>query len=248
MSTVTERNQKSAFSPLIYTIILAVLALAVFICVRIFVKIEKVEAEGLSSYTKEEVILASELQSGMRLYGMDEDDLNEKLKAKFPMIESVSIDRRGFSDLILVVKEKTPAYYCVSDGVYLYLSQDFTVLKHSYVLEQNPPCELQLPQITSAIPGEKLVFADHQDYTWMLTFCEKIRSFSFASHITFLDLSNRFSLSATYDTHLILQFGNRFNLDKKGQKIQRILKIRDASLLAKIDVTEPDYPYYVNRA
>ncbi len=247
MSTVTQNTKKGAFSPLIYTIILAVLALVLFICVRIFVKIEKIEVEGLSSYTQEEVIAASELQSGMRLYGMDEDDLNETLKAKFPMIEAVSIDRRGFSDLILVITEKTPAYYCIANGMYHYLSQDFTVLKSTLALEQTMPCALQLPQIKRAVAGEKLVFQDNPDYTWMLEFCEKIRSFPFAECITSLNLVYRFSLSATYDTHLTLQFGNRFNMDKKGQKIVRILKIRDASLLAKIDVSEPDYPFYVNR-
>ncbi len=244
-------EKKSKFSPLIYTVILAVIAIAVIIGIRVGAKIKAIEVEGLSSYTKEEVVTAAELSVGMRLYAPDEDEVNAKLQSRFPMIESVTFDRRGFTDLILVITEKVPTYFAEQNGIRYYLTEDFTLLKtvtadtpHT----ENVPTRLLLPTITSAQAGQKLTFLEESDTSWMVTFCQEVRAFSFGVHISIINIVNRFSLSAVYDSHLELVFGNRLQMAQKGEKIASLLSVRDANLIAKIDVSDPDHMFYTERA
>ncbi len=251
MSSISKETKQSKFPSLIYTIILLILGIAIVICARIFVKIQNLEIEGLSSYAAADIISESQLQAGMNLYGLPEEEITERLLTRFPMIEKVQFDRRGFRDLILVITEKKPTFYTFSDGVYLYLASDFTVLKSSQTpisFQDTTPISLTLPQIKTALAGAKIDFVGTEDHHWMIEFSQQILKFSFSNQITAMDLTNRFALSATYQSNLTIAFGNRFDLEEKAQKIQRILKSQSAEKLSKIDVSDQNHPFFVRIA
>ncbi len=122
--------------------ILLACALGYLIVIRSsYFNLNKVDVYGNHRLSKEEVIEAARLETGMNLLSIDLESITERL-VRHPWIRSGSIYRRLPGQLVLEVEERTPRGILASDRLY-YIDEKGTVFTR--VLPGDP---IDLPLFT----------------------------------------------------------------------------------------------------
>lgn len=227
---------------LTYALVLFMVALLVFVGIRLFARTAEIEVCGdLSFYTAQDLIASSEIQIGKRLYGVDEEETIQKLLDKHPLLESVRIEQKGFFGIILIVTEKHPVYYTVQDDYFFTLSQDLCVLRRTEVLSDTGAAlpQLQLPSTQPLEIGQKIAFVnENSDY--IMSFLTELRTHSFYSSLTCLNVTDRYDLKVIYGQDLEIRLGNPQNMAAKCKKIEDWLLTVTPSLYKGFNVIDPN--------
>lgn len=84
---------------------LAAAAAALTLGATVFFQLERVEVEGNSRYTAQEIEAASGLRPGDNLFRLNKNQINAEIRQALPYIENLSIVRRWPSTILIVVKE-----------------------------------------------------------------------------------------------------------------------------------------------
>ncbi|MCI8869158.1 MAG: FtsQ-type POTRA domain-containing protein [Lawsonibacter sp.] len=99
------RRSRGRFSFLFKLLTLAAAAAALTLGATVFFQLERVEVEGNSRYTAQEIEAASGLRPGDNLFRLNKNQINAEIRQALPYIENLSIVRRWPSTILIVVKE-----------------------------------------------------------------------------------------------------------------------------------------------
>lgn len=229
---------------LTYALVLMMVVLLTFVGLRLFARISEITVWGSTSYTAQELIDSSELQLGKRLYGVDEEEVAQKLLEKHPLLQSVRVDKKGFFGIILIVTEKQPVYYTEQNGSFYTLSQDLCVLSCIDTPPATDPAlpKLLLPDAQPFVFGQKITFVN-ENPEYILKFTSELRNHSFYTHLTCLNVSDPYNLKAIYGEDLEIRFGNHQDLDKKCKKTEDWLVTVSPVLYRSFDVRDPSQSF-----
>ena len=99
------RHRRGRFSLLFYVLAAVAALAALTLGVTVFFQLEKVEVEGNSRYTAEEVVAASGLEIGDNLFRMNKNKISSSIREKLPYIEGVTPVRQLPNTIVIVVQE-----------------------------------------------------------------------------------------------------------------------------------------------
>ncbi len=220
--------------------VLVVMTLLAIICLAKvilgFLPIKQFTCEGDTQYHIVEIVSASGLKQGDKLYKIDEDEAEEMILKNCPYVKSVEIETVFPSTLCFVIEEKEPGWYLEFGNEYYSLDYDMELL----VMETDEKkvtsrgmTKLVLPEVEEVIISSEMeepnvpVFAsdDEQLRKETLEIIDKFRTHEIKSRLTMLDLSNRFEISMTIDHKYEVSFGNMDNFDIKMKKFMASLNI-----------------------
>ena len=91
-------------------LIMAAVVVAVIFGVAIFFKVNRIEVQGNSLYSAQEIIDASQIQTGDNLLTLNKPEAAGRIQAALPYVESVSIGRSMPDTVIIDVKESSAAF------------------------------------------------------------------------------------------------------------------------------------------
>ncbi len=228
-------------------------ALSLFLYARTFIGIKRFELVGVSRYDQKDIINASRLKLGDRLYTLDLDEVEEQILLGCPYLETVKISRRFPHTIRFSVEERAPQWYIELAGDYYVLDADLVVMTEvasEDMLKQEGVTRLSLPNLTRVMQGELPVFGmtegerDETEIRKTLEVISAVRKSSFKSRITALDLSNRFSMTMTVDDRYYVSLGDMTALEAKLREVEAILNSEKAKQYpsAEIDVSAPGVP------
>lgn len=110
------KKRKVIRGNLLYVTIAVVLsAISVAAACTIFFRVEAVQAEGCERYTQEEIAAAADVPDGTNLVLLPGPLIRDRVTARLPYVDSVTLKRGLPTTLRIVVKETKPAAY-ISDG------------------------------------------------------------------------------------------------------------------------------------
>lgn len=211
-----------------------------------FLEIKKIELEGICSYySRSELIEASGVGYGDKLYGLKPDSVEATILAECPYIESVSVKQSFPNKLVFSVVEKTPQWYIEVTGDYYVLDTDLVVLGESTneeTLKTSGLTRLELPNVKRVVLGELPVFGE--DELEIKRTCELIntvRQHPLKLRITALDISNRFAITLTVRDTYEAYCGDMSNMKSKLDAIEDVLTLDFCSRFsgADIDASSP---------
>ena len=239
---------------LVVTVVMCLLcAISLFLYVRTFIGIKDFELVGVSRYDEKDIINASRLKFGDRLYTLDLDAVEEQILLECPYLESVKISRRFPHTVRFSVEERAPQWYIELAGDYYVLDADLVVMTEvasEDMLKTEGVTRLGLPNLTRVMRGELPEFGmtdgerNETEIRKTLEAISAVRKTTFKERITALDLSNRFDIKITVDDRYYVSLGDMTALEAKLREVEAILNSEMAKQYAsaEIDVSAEGVP------
>lgn len=225
-------------------------ALGAFLFFRSQLKIKNFEIRGVTTYEYTDIVNASSLKKGDRLYGIDSKEIEKKILEECPYLESVKVTKEFPSTVCFSVEERKAAWFIDIAGDYYVLDSNLYVMtEHSSKerLAAQGVTELVLPNIKSAMKGELPEFgADEQEIIKTLELISMVRTTTFKSRITKLDLASRFDIYITVDGVYEVYMKDSTNFEAKLDEVQKIVnsdKLKDYAG-GEIDASDPSAVYF----
>ena len=222
------------------------LSVSVFLFIRGFLPVSNFELSGVATYyTRDDLIAASGIEFGDKLYDVEVREVEEKIMSACPYLEDVDVDRVFPNKIRFEVVEKTPQWYIEITGDFYVLDSDLTVLQESTseeIIRARGLTRLSLPSVKSAICGSLPVFgADQLEIKRSCEIIDTVRSHPIKERITDLNIANRFAISITIDESYVAFLGD---MDRLSAKLDALDDILTEEFCAKysgadIDVTSP---------
>ena len=228
-----ERVRKVLLSKQFCISVLVVMSLLAFICllklVLGFLPVSRFTYRGDTHYDISELINASGIRSGDRLYKIDEKAAVASMVRECPYLKTVKIEKKFPNTVCFAVEEQEPGWYMQVGNDFYGLDFDLKVLLETY-LEQDfidrGLTKLVLPEIESVIVGELPEFAsdDEQLIKESLTIVDAFRTHGIKKRLTGLDISNRFEIKLEIDNSYEVYFGDMASFDMKMKFLEAVLK------------------------
>ena len=206
----------------IATLIAAVLLISLLFSVKGF------EVEGDTDYDVNELIDASGIRTGDRLFWINEKRAEKRLIAGCPYVRSVKIKQKLSGKVCFVVEERVAGWYVqVGDDLYA-LDYDLKVLLES-IDEQDMIdrglTKLVLPELESVVTGELPRFGKGNEHLMSetLKIIDTIRTHEIKERLTMLDLTNRFQIKMVIDGSYKVDFGDMDDAATKFDMLDQVI-------------------------
>ena len=226
---VKKRINPQVAKKMLIGVFCAAVAVVLIALLSLLFPVKKFELEGDTQYELEELINASGIRFGDRLYWLNGSKAEDALIEGCPYIKTVNIKRKFPNKICFEVEERIPGWY-VQIGEELYaLDYDLKVLLETSredTLMQRGLTRLVIPELKSAIIGDLPEFAPKDEHlrTETLKIIDSIRTHEIKERLTYLDLSNRFDIKMTIDETYTVNLGDMSDFETKFDMIEEIIE------------------------
>lgn len=210
--------------------VMGVLALICLVCVVFrFIGVGSFEIKGETDYQLSELISASGLRTGDRLYEVDEKKAEERLLESCPYLKSVEVKKKFPNKICFEVEERVLGWYIEIGEDYYALDFDLLVLLETYSEEsliERGLTKLVLPELESAMCDYLPEFGrgDEHLVSETLKIVDIFRSHDVKQRMTRLDLSNRFEIKLTVDGSFEVSLGDISNIETKLKTVIEVIE------------------------
>lgn len=192
-----QQNKKTR-RRIFYVVLFAVLCIVfTAVCFLVFFKIKTVEIDGLSRYTEQEILAAFNVEEGSNLYSFTASEKEAELVIELPYINSVRIERKLPSTVVIHVEEKEPCMYVeINEEKYL-LTDNMHILEYtdeSSKLYGLLKVDMDAETVARCIVGERLSFTDVRTGDVIAEAYEEVISADLINRVTYIDANNRFGI------------------------------------------------------
>ena len=223
--------------------LLLIISLVVF--VRGMLKVSRFDVTGDSPYEREEIVNASGIKPGDRLYGIDVDTVEKNIRARCPYVQSVTVKSKFPNRVKIDVTSQTASWYIEIEGDYYALDSDLKVLEETRDNKKfidGGIARLTLPHIKSAVVGSVLVFGNNDsEVRFANEFMRMAKLTTFKSRLTLVDIENRFDIYIQVDGKVNVYMGSTENASVKMKAVETALKDPrlENCISAEIDASDP---------
>ncbi len=143
------RRKKIRVAVLLSSFLLLLLCVLAILCVTVFFPISSITVTGSSVYDNAQIIEASDIEIGEKLFGISENKIRNNLTIKLPYIKNIELKRNLFDDIEIIVSETCDVYCYNQNGKYYTADSDNKILA---VFDEKPEkiteiIKSDLPQI-----------------------------------------------------------------------------------------------------
>jgi len=211
----------SEYKNLIRTVVILLLVatLFAFAVYNLFFKVKNIAVDGTTLYSTEDIIIASGVAMGDKLYSFDTSDVAAAITFRCPYIKSVEVSRGIPNKLSLTLTDDTAVYYACVWGDWLKLSSGLRVLEVTD--EETAKSEgltmLTLPEIVYSVAGGVIEFENPKDERFIRDTLASVEAsqLSRSGKIDSIDLSNEYDITMQYDGKYLMKYGGEADLELK---------------------------------
>lgn len=227
-----------------YGVILTLLVTAVTIAsLTVFFNINEIIVNGNSSYTSEDIVIASGIKAGQNMFRINKFKIQEEIEQKLPYISRVNISRKLPTTLIINV---TPAqeYAFIKLGTgYIVIDENFKSLNQLSALEEGK-LEIKNTTLKEYTPGNEVVFEKEDKKELIKEITEAFEAAQILDKISYIDVEKSYDIVIGYENRIDCKLGNTDKLEIKIMMIKNVIAANPVTDKAVIDVTNPDRTYY----
>jgi len=178
-------------------------------------------------YTADQLIEASGIEQGERLYFINSAEAAENIKKAAPRLKNVKVMPFFFTTVMIEVEEEVPKYYSYVNGDYYLLSEDFRVLESAntsagYKSEGAIGLSFHSTDIKKVVVGEYVEFADEKAENKITSFISEIKGMSFGDYgVTALGFEN----NVWGDAYIVLDGRLKIILGKPEDMSKKIFEV-----------------------
>ncbi len=212
---------------LLFIILAAAVLVVILVIYNTFFTVKEITVEGASFYTSEEIIKASGLKTGERLFSYIGSDAKDAIADKCRRIGSVSISCHIPDKLTIIVSEDKPTFYAyVLDECYTF-SQELRLIDiKADAGDTSGMIKLGLPAIKSAKAGGEVEFFSELRGLDVKTTVDALTSSALyeSGRISSIDFTDYLSITMVCDAKYLMKFGACDDMDIKLKLASEVLK------------------------
>lgn len=179
-------------------------------------KVQSIEVVGNGVYSAEDIIAASNIQVGDELLALDLNGAMQGIFKKCPGVNNCNIVATPFG-VKITVTEKEDMMQTTAQGKQIVFDRDFRVLEIAEIGETDlsPFLYTKMPPMQPAAVGGVLSFPESTDMSYVATLLDALRQAGWEEDVTYVDFSERFSLSFVLWERCRIEIGSAQSLDTK---------------------------------
>lgn len=190
--------------------------------VRGFMRVKYFEVKGISVYEQVDLVNASGVKRGDLLYSIREKEVEARILAECPYLESVEIVPRFPNRLEIRVEGKAAQWYVEFAGTKYAMDGNFVVMEET--LKTDGMTKLILPNVQSALVGQVPVFGQSDtEVKKTAEVLSAIRQTTFKSRLTLVDLESRWDIQLEVDGAFRILMGDMTDFEAKLRAVESIL-------------------------
>ncbi len=206
-------------------IIIALLG-ALFVAVTLFLLLNRyfvvktLIIDGTEKYSFNELSKCALPNDKTLIFTLSESKVENELKAKFPFVESVQLEKKYPSTVYITVNEEKPLFYVEIEGEYYVITDSLKVLlryqSRERMIEDYPALkELKTTKIYKAIAPNRIEFMLEKDQKYISEALKELSSWKDFDKIKDVDISNKFEINVNFDDRISIKLGNRYDFKEK---------------------------------
>lgn len=208
-------------------VILLLMSILFLLCAfffgRRFLKVQSFSLSGISEYELEDIVSASGVRRGDRLYLLDCDEIEEKILRECPYLSSIEVRRSFPNQLSFTVEGRLGLWYIEVAGARYALDGDLFVIDAAE--DTDGMTRLTLPNLKSAIAGELPKFgASEVEIKKTLELISSVRESSLKLRLSALDVSDRTNIRLEVDGKYRVLLGDASDFESKLREVEVILE------------------------
>lgn len=213
------------------------------------IKINKIVVEGNSYYDDAYVEQAAGIAVGDELFGWNMQKSCDAIMAAYPYASDIYVSITFPFTVKIEIVEKKTVMYAEYQNQYISFDRDLRVLERKTNGEEafSPFLRVKLPQVANAQVGAVLQFADGEiTPSYFLNLLDILEERNLLADVTYVDFSNRSSLSFVLSNSVRVEIGALKDVNVKLTLLQEELLKKPANhnIYAVIDVSNTSKPIY----
>ena len=228
------------------TVTIVILAVALVVVLLLlfanyFFKIDTIIVDGTDKYSYSDILKCADLEVGDVIFTVNEKKIEERLKSKFPYIESVELDKTYPGTINITITEEKPLFYLEFENEFYVLTSSLKVLERYTELEALATVYPSLKPIRTTmvykiIAPREVEFAQEKDHKYISSVLTELSEWKGFENIDSIDISNKFNITVSYDDRIFVNFGNRYDFDTKLNMASAIIGTYSGSATGTVNV------------
>jgi cell division septal protein FtsQ len=246
-------NKPKKMLVVITALMCAVACFTVFWYIRSLLPVKNFVMSSVTQYEEWEIIKASGINEGERLYGIDTDAVEQRILDTCLYLEGVEVVRRFPNTVVFKLEEKMAEWYIEVSGDYYALDGEMRVVEETgedKKFVNGGVTQLVLPNLKQLMLGELPVFgADDTEIRKALELVSAIQTSHLKPRITLVDMESRFDINIVIDGKYYVYMGDVSNIAEKLTEVENVIKTEElqSCVAAEIDASLVPQPISVRR-
>ena len=207
----------SLYRPITFFLIIV----AIIFAMSVFFKVSKIEVQGNSKYSAEQIAMASGIHTGDNLFFINRIGAGSRVVVKLPYVDSVKITR-SLPNKVTIIVEESKAVACVDVGDELWsISQTGKFLSSIDKKEADLIAHVRGITVSEAAVGEIISVseADRAKLDYLLEILYQIQARGLVDKVLDIDISDAANPTFEYDGRFIVRLGAMDNTEYKFGKL-----------------------------
>jgi cell division protein FtsQ len=236
-----KRKNKRRLTFTLICFIAILVAIGTIVSIIVFFKVDKLELQGKTIYSNEQIFSISGIKKGQNLLSINKKAVTQALCEKLPFIQSADIELQPLSTIIIHVVADIPYGIAQSNNQFVTFDKSMKVLEVQKDNNKSTLTVIKGLNIRANILG-KLLQATNQQAKLLSDFYNAVDKNSFdKSKINVLDITDEYQLVIRYDNRINILVGTESNLDFKLKTAKHIITNNiGAQDKGKLDVSNAD--------
>lgn len=219
------RRSNGRAGEIIYRTLMFVMIFAALIfIISVFFKVDTVEVVGANHCSPGQIVTASGVLKGDKLFFINKIQISENIFAEFPYVKTIKVRQQFPNKVIIEITERKETAKLVSLGISYIIDEDAYLLGYT-ALES----EYRLPVINGVtpsefIPGKQLKFDDPLMLISLKDVLSEIIGSGWMEYILEINLEKIYSISFNYANRYTVIIGDTSNLERKFAMLTEILE------------------------
>lgn len=214
------RRKKMRVAAVLLAILVLIVCVMWVLCCTVFFPIKTIAVKGNSVYTSEQIISASGVTVGSKLFGISENGVEKAVTTTLPYVKTLQIKRNLFDSIEVNVTETYDVYCFNNDGVFYTADADYKALKE-FSQKPNGVTEIILTKQPEIKLGHIIEIEKNPED--LIKQIMKIFNYSNLK-IDYLNISNASSITAGIENRFSVNLGNVENINGKIEHLCAMIK------------------------
>ena len=245
---VQQKKKRRRVRPVIVILLIILLAVAVLVSAYFILRIRAVEFNGSERYSHEQLLSASGIVFGEKMYGIDKGLIEDNIIKGCPYVKEAVITRGLPSTLKIEIAEYLPVFYIEVSGEYFVFGENMRVLERltsKEDAESRGLIKLAISGASHAIVGQHLVIGDGREDVFIKKVMRNVMDSDIYERITLVDIRDKYDIVAVCDGLYKMLLGDSSDITVKlnlGGKILEDSMFDNNQNKAQIDLTNTTEP------
>lgn len=219
------RRRKRRGARMFWTLVtFLIVAGAIIASLTVFLKVARIDVEGTTRYTGEEIIETSGIKVGDNLFGVNKFAVKEKILSDYPYIEEIRITRRLPDAFLFEVTERNPCGYIeANDCKWLVDSKGFLLERIEKEEEAQGALIVSEEELMAPVAGGEITWQTAEKKNALVTMLSALQAKNMLDKIGKADVSSLYTLRFVYDGRFTVNIGTIENIEKKLNMFEAVL-------------------------